>query len=78
MRIGYYLVDTVGFDGEIHFKTEDWGLYVSVVICSLLGVMVGSKAFENMKDSQESIRAVLTIFLVLCGASLLLRGAIPK
>lgn len=72
MRVAYYLVDTLAFDGEDYFDTSDWSLYVSIVVCSILGVLVGSKLFEYVKDSKATVRGILSIFLLLCGVSLLL------
>jgi len=72
MRIAYYLVNTLAFDGEDFFEASNWALYVSVVIFSLAGVLVGSKVFEYMKDSKATIRGILSIFLLLCGVSLLI------
>lgn len=72
MRIVYYLVETFAFDGESYFTSDDWVLYVMIVVCSLSGVLVGSKIFERMKDSRSNIRMILSLFLLLCGVSLLL------
>lgn len=72
MRVAYYLVETFAFDGESFFESSDWVLYVSIVLCSLAGVLVGTKLFELMKDSRATIRMILSIFLLLCGLSLLL------
>lgn len=72
MRIVYYLVETFAFDGESYFTSDDWVLYVMIVVCSLSGVLVGSKIFERMKDSRNNIRMILSLFLLLCGVSLLL------
>jgi hypothetical protein len=72
MRVAYYLVDTLLFDGEDYFEGSDWGLYVAIVISSILGVLVGSQLFEHMKDSKATIRGILAILLLLCGMSLLL------
>jgi hypothetical protein len=72
MRVAYYLVDTLLFDGEDYFEGSDWGLYVAIVISSILGVLVGSQLFEHMKDSKETIRGILAMLLLLCGMSLLL------
>jgi uncharacterized membrane protein YfcA len=72
MRIAYYLVNTLAFRGDNFFEASNWSLYVSVVIFSLVGVLVGSKVFEYMKDSKAIIRGILSIFLLLCGGSLLI------
>ena len=72
MRIAYYLVEGIAFDGESYFERQDILLYISIVIFSLLGVLVGSHIFEYMKDSRATIRGILAIFLLLCGVSLLL------
>ena len=50
---------------------DDWLLYLSVIICSVIGGLVGSKMFEYVKDSKDTIRGILAVFLVLCGVSLL-------
>jgi uncharacterized membrane protein YfcA len=72
MRIAYYLVNTLAFDEEDNFEKSDWGLYVSVAIFSVLGVLVGSQVFNYVKDSQSTIKGILATVLLLCGASLLL------
>jgi hypothetical protein len=72
MRVAYYLFDTLIFDGEDYFEGSDWGLYVAIVISSVMGVLVGSKLFEYMKDSKSTIRGILAMLLLLCGMSLLL------
>jgi uncharacterized membrane protein YfcA len=72
MRLVYYLVNTFTADGNSGFRRDDWPLYVSVVGFSVLGVFIGSKMFDLLKESTSTIRAVLTILLVLCGSSLLI------
>jgi uncharacterized membrane protein YfcA len=72
MRVGYYLVDTLALDGMAYFEGSDWDLYLWVVVFSLLGVLVGSTLFDYTKDSKATIRGILTMFLLLCGVSLLL------
>jgi hypothetical protein len=72
MRVAYYLVDTLLFDGEDYFEGSDSGLYLAIVMSSVLGVLVGSQLFEYMADSKATIRAILAMLLLLCGISLLL------
>jgi len=72
MRVVYYLVQKFVMDGESFFTRSDWPLYVCVVVSSLGGVLVGSKVFDVMKDSRNTIRIILSIFLLLCGVGLLL------
>ena len=72
MRIVYYMVDTLAFGQDSYFDRHDILLYVSVIIFSILGVLVGSHLFTLMKDSTATIRGILAIFLLLCGISLLL------
>lgn len=72
MRIAYYLVNTLAMGGENFFVGSDWPLYISILIFSLGGVCIGSKLFEYMKDSKATIRGILSIFLLLCGTSLLI------
>lgn len=72
MRIVYYLMDTFAFGLHSKFHGGDWGIYLAVGLLSLLGVLVGSEIFERLKDSKNTIRAVLTCFLLMCGASLLI------
>eukprot|EP00934_Nitzschia_sp_Nitz4_P007937 Nitzschia sp. Nitz4//scaffold21_size171442//104174//108556//NITZ4_002174-RA/size171442-augustus-gene-0.186-mRNA-1//1//CDS//3329542450//7927//frame0 len=72
MRVAYYLVETYGFDGESYFSGDDWPLYIAIVVFSVCGVFVGSMMFEQMKDSRNTIRVILSLFLLLCGVSLLL------
>jgi uncharacterized membrane protein YfcA len=72
MRVAYYLVDTLLFDGEDYFEGSDWGLYVAIVTSSILRMLLGSQLFEHMKDSKATIRGILAVLLLLCGMSLLL------
>jgi hypothetical protein len=72
MRVAYYLVETLALDGDDYWQASDWSLYMCVVVSSVLGVLVGSKMFEYLADSKTAIRDILAIFLLLCGASLLL------
>ena len=73
MREIFYLVNTFTDDlnNKIGYQKEDWRLYLSVVICSIAGGLVGSKLFEYLKDSRDTIRGILSIFLFMCGVSLL-------
>ena len=73
MRMIFYLVNTFSSSsaGKRGFVKEDWRLYLSVVICSVAGGLVGSKMFEYLKDSKNTIRGILAVFLLLCGVSLL-------
>ena len=73
MREIFYLVNTFTDDlnNKIGYQKEDWRLYLSVVICSIAGGLVGSKMFEYLKDSRDTIRGILSIFLFMCGVSLL-------
>lgn len=72
MREIFYLVDTFsGNTDKIVFRREDWRLYLSVIVCSIVGGWIGSKLFEYVKDSKDTIRGILAVFLLLCGVSLL-------
>lgn len=72
MRIVYYLFETLVLGGENNFERDDWTLYVSVVVFSLFGVLVGSELFKLLADNKATIRGILSVFLLLCGISLLL------
>eukprot|EP00934_Nitzschia_sp_Nitz4_P008217 Nitzschia sp. Nitz4//scaffold21_size171442//109059//110243//NITZ4_002175-RA/size171442-augustus-gene-0.187-mRNA-1//1//CDS//3329542453//8207//frame0 len=72
MRIVYYLVTALAFDGDLYFKGEDWPLYVSVLICSVVGVFAGGLFFEYTKSSRNIVSMILPVLLLLCGTSLLL------
>ena len=78
MRIVYYIINTLFFDQVHDFKTGDWGLYLLIIICSNLGVIVGSELFEYIKDSRTIVKSILAIFLLLCGVSLTLSSFIGK
>ena len=78
MRVVYYIINTLLFDQDHGFKSRDWGLYLSIIVCSNLGVLVGSELFEYMKDSKKVIKGILTIFLLLCGVSLILSSFTGK
>jgi uncharacterized membrane protein YfcA len=74
----FYFVNTFslkssasGGKSKMGFVKEDWRLYLSVIVCSIVGGFVGSKMFEYLKDSQDTIRGILAVFLLLCGVSLL-------
>ena len=71
MRQIYYLVNTFTDRAGIGYESDDWQLYLSVILCSIAGGLVGSKLFEYLKDSKDTIRGILAIFLFLCGVSLL-------
>jgi len=72
MRMVFYLVDTFSEStGHVIFASEDWRLYLSVIVCSIAGGVVGSKLFEYVKDSKDTIRGILAVLLLLCGVSLL-------
>ena len=72
MRQIFYLVETFRPDStKIGYEKDDWPLYLSVIICSVIGGLVGSKMFEFVKDSKDTIRGILAVFLILCGVSLL-------
>ncbi len=68
MRIIYYLATIE--DAKVTFQSDGWGLYLSVLICSIAGVLAGSEVFSHMKDARPKIRAILSIFLLMCGISL--------
>jgi len=72
MRVAYYLVETFAMDRDSFFSKDDILLYVAIVISSIGGVFVGGKLFDMMKDSRNNIRMILSIFLLICGVSLLL------
>ena len=73
MREVFFLVNTFTDTDEnkVGYEKEDWRLYLSVIMCSIAGGIVGSKLFEYVKDSKDTIRSILAIFLFLCGVSLL-------
>lgn len=72
MRMIFYLVNTFSMNPSgVVFVKEDWRLYLSVIACSIAGGFVGSKLFEYLKDSKDTIRGILAVFLLLCGVSLL-------
>ena len=73
MRMIFYLVNTFSLtsSGKLGFVREDWRLYLSVIACSIAGGLVGSKMFEYLKDSKDTIRGILAVFLLMCGISLL-------
>jgi hypothetical protein len=63
---------TLFLDGEDYFTADDWPLYVVIFILSNVGVLLGSYLFVIIKDSQKTIKAILSIFLALSGLSLLI------
>lgn len=77
MRAVYYVVDVFIRRQANYFSKSEWGLYLSIVICSLLGSFVGAELFEILKDSRETIRTVLAVLLLMCGVSLILSSFGP-
>lgn len=73
-RFFYYIIRTFVLDDKdnIHFNASDYWLYISITISSFLGVLIGSEIFNMMKDSRKTVRCILSIFLLICGISLLL------
>lgn len=80
MREIFYMVNTFTDDqnNTIGYQKDDWRLYLSVIICSIAGGVVGSKMFEYLKDSRDTIRGILSIFLFICGISLLFSAFIKR
>lgn len=78
MRIIYYLYDALAFKGsQNYFSSDDWQLYISVFVSSVLGGIVGAKLFGYIRDSQDVIRGMLSVLLLFSGCGLLL-SAIRK
>jgi len=75
-RVVYYIIKTTVFDAESLFVSGDWVLYLVVLIVSCFGVIVGVRLFDFMKDSKATIRAILSILLLICGVSLILSSSI--
>lgn len=71
MRQVFYMVNTFSESEGIGYRGEDWVLYLSVILCSIAGGVVGSKAFEYLKDGKDTIRGILSLFLFMCGVSLM-------
>ena len=70
MRVIYYAIEA--FAGKSsYFQHDDWPLYLCVALASVGGFLVGNIAFEALKDSQNNIRMILSILLLLCGISFL-------
>ncbi|KAL9187678.1 hypothetical protein ACHAXT_006056 [Thalassiosira profunda] len=72
MRQIFYLVNTFTDSGRMGYEKENWRLYLSVIVCSIAGGYAGSTLFQYVKDSKDTIRGVLAVFLFLCGISLLI------
>lgn len=73
MRMIFYLVDTFSASSKKeYFIKEDWRLYLSVIVCSIAGGWLGTKLFVYLKDSKDAIRGILSIFLLVCGVSLVI------
>ena len=73
----YYLYDTftggdvAGYQSDfIGYQKEDWKLYLCVVVFSIFGGWVGSRAFEYVKNAKETVRTIFLVLLYMCGASL--------
>jgi len=79
VRVVYYFSATVDQAAKsATFESNDWNVYISVFICSIIGVLIGSEAFNHMKDSRPKIRAILSIFLLICGLSLFVTAFTKK
>ena len=82
LRALFYIIDSsVDLDipgrdkeqvGQRYFKREDWYIFVVTVVFGGLGAPVGVQIFKRIKDTQATIKTILSFFLVLCGFSLLL------
>jgi uncharacterized membrane protein YfcA len=72
MRVLLYGISTLHLNGEDHFTADDWPLYVVTIILSNVGVLLGSYLFVIIKDSQKTIKAILSILLALSALSLLI------
>lgn len=72
MRVVYYLINTLAFNKTSFFTLSDWGVYVGTGAFSIFGAFIGGKLFERLKDNQVTIKGILTLFLLLCGVSLLI------
>ena len=72
VRIVYYLVEALSLGKESFFNRSDWFLYVCIIGSSLLGVAVGDQLFERMKNSQSTIRKILSVLLLVSGVGLVL------
>ena len=70
MRMVYYVFDV--FRQQSPIVAADSWLYVAVILASIWGCFVGSELFELLKDSRNVIRAILSVFLLLTGVSLLM------
>lgn len=66
LRVIFYLIDWRRFE-----KDELTWFLLIYVGCSILGVLIGSQVSDLVKDSTFIIRGIMTIFLVVCGVSLM-------
>lgn len=71
MRQAFYVYNTFAEPNQIGYRKEEWRLYLSVIAVSLAGAMVGNKIFAMLKDSKDTIRAILSVFLLLSATGLL-------
>jgi len=76
MRAIYYAVEA-GMSNEHSFQADHWPLYLCVALTSVVGILFGNKIFERIKNSQATIKTILSFFLVLCGTSLLITAFVP-
>jgi len=70
MRVIYYAIDST--QSQTLFHADKWPLYLGVCLSSPIGVWVGGKLFDRMKDSQAMMKTILAFLLVLCGISLII------
>lgn len=74
MRQIFYLINTFSFSGQsnkIGYVKDDWLVYLWVIVWSIAGGLLGDQLFRCVKDSKDTIRGILAVFLFMCGVSLL-------
>jgi len=63
MRVVFYAIGSVS-GGAHHSEGTDWPLYVGVCGGSVAGILVGQVLFERLKDSQATLKTILSFFLL--------------
>ena len=75
IRITYYIVEDLSGVRELSwFEARLWYLYLSVIICGLLGVPLGQ--YVAARINQHQFKLVIAFMLLLSGVSNIVKGSI--
>ena len=73
MRVSYYAAKSAIDPDHNKFDSNDWDIYTSVGMCAVVGSWLGQQYFKRkLADKKDTIKALLSVPLVVCGITLLL------